>query len=446
MENTPMLKTRLLSVYKYLITKITNKRFFNAFYLLALTFLLSHANSLSAQCPTDVDLTSQTDVDNFSTNFPDCVTQGWMTNLTLTGNITDISEIYVIDSIVDELTFSNTDLLTIDAYNTLKFAKELNIVNNASLTTIGGFTGLTEIEELDIDENEALTSFSGFDNVMELNDLYFAENNMITDFSALNSIERIRETSVFLKNTGLTTISGLQNLEIVGEELVFNGNTALNIITGLTSLEETANLYVVNSDLDDLQFLSGMDFITFQLVVTENDSLTDISALSNLSYLGNLILSNNSVLNECCVVNELRYSGKLNGLFALNNADPDCSSYANFINACPDADEDGILDANDNCPNNKNADQADSDSDGIGNGCDNCPTVSNADQADDDGNGIGDLCETTQVEYSLISDTGDIVVGESNKGLILKSINGTCYRIIINDQGEIETYTTVCPD
>ncbi len=81
----------------------------------------------------------------------------------------------------------------------------------------------------------------------------------------------------------------------------------------------------------------------------------------------------------------------------------------------PDADNDGVPDASDNCPNVANADQADNDADGIGNVCDstpngdlvdtdkdgipdsadNCPNVANADQKDTDDDGIGDACDST---------------------------------------------------
>lgn len=59
----------------------------------------------------------------------------------------------------------------------------------------------------------------------------------------------------------------------------------------------------------------------------------------------------------------------------------------------PDADSDGIADADDNCPLAANPDQADDDSDGDGNACDNCRFVVNSSQSDSDGDGRGDACD-----------------------------------------------------
>lgn len=73
-----------------------------------------------------------------------------------------------------------------------------------------------------------------------------------------------------------------------------------------------------------------------------------------------------------------------------------------------DADGDGVADADDNCPDTANADQADEDGDGIGDACevpgdddgdgvmdadDNCPQDQNAGQEDADSDGIGDVCD-----------------------------------------------------
>jgi hypothetical protein len=59
----------------------------------------------------------------------------------------------------------------------------------------------------------------------------------------------------------------------------------------------------------------------------------------------------------------------------------------------PDADQDGVGDAEDNCPGNQNADQLDDDSDGVGNVCDNCSNKYNPNQADYDNDGVGDACD-----------------------------------------------------
>jgi len=90
-----------------------------------------------------------------------------------------------------------------------------------------------------------------------------------------------------------------------------------------------------------------------------------------------------------------------------------------------DADSDGILDDDDNCPNISNISQTDSDNNGIGDACDtlesdgdidgdgisnemdNCPTIHNADQSDRDNDGIGDQCDTN-TSLSNRNDDSDI--------------------------------------
>lgn len=59
-----------------------------------------------------------------------------------------------------------------------------------------------------------------------------------------------------------------------------------------------------------------------------------------------------------------------------------------------DTDEDGLLDADENCPLTANADQRDSDGDGVGDACDNCMIVANPAQEElGDGDGLGDACD-----------------------------------------------------
>jgi len=85
----------------------------------------------------------------------------------------------------------------------------------------------------------------------------------------------------------------------------------------------------------------------------------------------------------------------------------------------PDADVEGIADADDNCPFDANADQADNDADNIGDVCDsdddndgvddtadNCPIDANADQADNDADNLGDICDADD-DNDSIEDAAD---------------------------------------
>ncbi|HOX44263.1 MAG TPA: lamin tail domain-containing protein [Myxococcota bacterium] len=67
-----------------------------------------------------------------------------------------------------------------------------------------------------------------------------------------------------------------------------------------------------------------------------------------------------------------------------------------------DTDGDGVVNAEDNCPNRANPLQENGDADTFGDACDNCPADDNEDQADADGDGIGDVCEQVVTGTHLI--------------------------------------------
>jgi MYXO-CTERM domain-containing protein len=60
---------------------------------------------------------------------------------------------------------------------------------------------------------------------------------------------------------------------------------------------------------------------------------------------------------------------------------------------CVDTDRDEVCDADDNCANLPNPDQADRDLDRVGDACDNCRALANGGQFDQDGDGWGDACD-----------------------------------------------------
>jgi hypothetical protein len=78
----------------------------------------------------------------------------------------------------------------------------------------------------------------------------------------------------------------------------------------------------------------------------------------------------------------------------------------------PDADGDGVTDAQDACPNTpmgttvNNAGCPDADGDGVQDATDNCPNTANANQANNDADATGDVCDTDD-DNDTVPDTGD---------------------------------------
>ncbi|MBI4581433.1 MAG: thrombospondin type 3 repeat-containing protein [Planctomycetes bacterium] len=78
-----------------------------------------------------------------------------------------------------------------------------------------------------------------------------------------------------------------------------------------------------------------------------------------------------------------------------------------LLQVAADGDFDGVPNATDNCPENRNPDQADRDGDGVGDACDNCPSVANSAQADVNGDGIGDVCQPIECHDPVYDADGD---------------------------------------
>ncbi len=164
--------------------------------------------NLLAQCPTgDVTLSSQTEVDNFLTTYPNCTEMAGrlhIFNNDATPYITDLSPLSNLTSIGGELSITNNDHLTnLEGLNTLtSIGGQLFIGINKSLKNYEGLNALTSIgRDFTAILNDSLTNFEGLDALTLVGEnLFISLNENLASFEGLENTSFIDITSVNISN------------------------------------------------------------------------------------------------------------------------------------------------------------------------------------------------------------------------------------------------------
>jgi len=415
--------------------------------IITLVLLLFSHEVLFSQCPTNIFLEGQSQVDDFPLNYPDCVGQGWVTDLTLDEHyyfddqINNLSGLSSILSIRGELEIDRTEIHDFSSWSTIDSIFFLDLgSSNDSLVSLTGLEGLSylnrfssyaPLEDIDAIENLEIFNFS-------------ISNSDVTEIDGFNLMTSMFRIDIF-NNPLLTSVSGFQNLSDVENSVIIDSNDLLDDLSGFGNLESVGlSIFLRETLLTDLSDFNSLKVVDNIIEISSNNVLVDITALSDLQYVDEVMIKNNGLLGNCCIVNTLRGQNKVNQI-TIGNNNLNCKNLITVINFCIDNDNDGILDINDNCPDSYNRPQSDYDGDGVGDGCDNCPLLSNSDQMDSDSNGVGDACDSGESHIGLRNDLGDIYNFNKANGMILKSIDGKCYKIIVNIEGAIESHLIECP-
>src|SRR5690606_24969062 len=159
-------------------------------------FFLFFTLGLKAQCPAgNVSLTSQTEVDAFATNYPNCTEVSG--NLTIQGaNITDLTPLSNLTSVGEYLyIYNNSSLTNLDGLSNLtSVGGFLSIHNNLSLTNLNGLSNLTSVGGyLRISSNSNLTNLNGLSNLTSVGGfLSICYNLNLTNNHGLKHFKSVR--------------------------------------------------------------------------------------------------------------------------------------------------------------------------------------------------------------------------------------------------------------
>ncbi len=268
-------------------------------YKLSLLTLLSisYCWNLVAQCPSgDIILSSQEDVTEFATNYPNCseITKSLsIRSIEFSpSNISDLSGLDGLTSIEGNLKIERNGPLSslTGLENISSVGGNLQIIGNISLTTLTDLSSLSELGGyIDISNNEALSTLQGLE--------------------GLNSVNGF--LSVF-DNNGLENLQGLENIITIGGELYIGSNDVLSGLGELSNLTSIGGrLALIYTVLTSLEGLENLVSINGELTLVDNFTLTNLEGLEqiNSNTITNVRLTNNPQLSVCSIENICDYLG-----------------------------------------------------------------------------------------------------------------------------------------
>ena len=297
------------------------------FTLLFVSAFIIQATVSSQSClPEGITFTTQAQIDNFQTNYPNCteiegdviISGNYIANLnglgvltsiagnisiydndpliSLTGldNLTSIGGNLVIGTIINDMCQGNDALTSLTGLDNLSsIVGSLNIICNEALTSLTGLVNLSSIgNSFIVKYNITLTSLTGLEGLNTIGgDLSIRDNDALTSLTGLNSVTSIGGLSI-RDNDALTSLTGLDNVTSIEGIIKISYNDVLASLTGLDNVTSIGDVLwlLTNPSLTSLTGLDNLTYIGGKLFIYDNDALTNLTGLDNLNFIGGDLL------------------------------------------------------------------------------------------------------------------------------------------------------------
>ena len=251
-------------------------------------------------------ISTQSDVDNFSTKYPGCtvITNGIDIVASSVQNLDGFSSVTAINGLNLE---DNPLLVSISGLLNAEITGTINIDNNALLPNLNGLGKVTVVNQFRVVYNPLLTSIAGAGNLSQVNGYFSVGANALENLTGLENLQRVAGPVSLGSNSALTNLDGLSGLKSIGGFLYIGANPMLKNLLGLSSL------------------LSLEDYLT----IDDNDMLQSLSGLDNVDLSGNLYVKivDCASLSVCQVKSICLFVGRSSSANVSNNA-PGCLTRA----------------------------------------------------------------------------------------------------------------------
>ncbi len=248
-----------------------------------------------------IDISNQSQIDDFPTNFPACTQI--LGDVKITGiNISNLDGLSNLTSIGGTLTIHGTPIQTdLSALNNLdSVGGDILIASNNSLPSLNGLNNLTQAKgHVIISNNGALVSLDGFAKLIVSKTFQIIYNPLLESLGSQGMLENITpDGELFIyKNPKLTSLAGLQNLTQVEGDITISDNESLTSLDSLIHLTSVSKVFTITSN-PALTNLSGLNNLTSvgYLEILSNDSLASLNHLSKLEEAKTFSIRENPML------------------------------------------------------------------------------------------------------------------------------------------------------
>jgi len=237
------------------------------FTFITLLLILNHNISLGQCPPSGLYITSQTSLDDFRINYPNC------------------------DEIAGDLSITATDITNLVGLDNIKSVKGTFFVTGS--TMLKNFEGLSKLERIGdavrIQSNEGLTSFEGLNNlrVVAGEYCYLEGSPLIKNLNGLNKLDSVMGIFQVWGMDEMTRLEGLESLKYVANDFaIFRNNNLKNLsgLSGLMQVDGSMRVYE-NNTITSLEGLNDEALLRSSLVVNFNPALTNCAIKSICNYL-----------------------------------------------------------------------------------------------------------------------------------------------------------------